>query len=135
MPLASSPQRPYPLLLHLRPDKLQLGFAMIQREVLVESTQHLTEVSLLVSALPVVVFLEPLVNTVEEFPTAFNRRNPDQRELPIVVSSAHMFESEKIEGLRFLLVLSHLPSCKPAKEDKPRFLFRQFQSELPHSFF
>jgi hypothetical protein len=71
MPLALPFDGVTPLLLHMVSDPFKLGYASIERKVLIESLELPREGALLIAPSPVSVTLQPCRRALQEIPTAF----------------------------------------------------------------
>ena len=89
-----------PLLLHVVFHPFELGHTSVERKVLVESFELRGEVPLLIAPSPMAVLLQPCVGTVQEFSTAFLRRNADDGEFALGIDPADVFEAQKLERYR-----------------------------------
>ena len=87
-----------PLLFHVVLDAFKLWHASVERKVLVESFELCREVSLLIASVPVAVSLQPFGGALQEFPTAFLRRNADNREFPLRVDPTDVLEAQELKG-------------------------------------
>jgi hypothetical protein len=56
------------------------------------------EVSLLIAAAPVAVALQPVGGALQKFPTAFLRRNADDRAFPARVDPTDVLEAQELTG-------------------------------------
>src|SRR5438093_508237 len=85
--LAASAQDSNPLQLHLAPDGVEFWLAVMQSEVLVETTEHRRQLTLLVPPLPVPVPRKPLLGACQKLATALQAREADDRERAAAVRS------------------------------------------------
>ncbi len=72
----------YPLPLYLLPYPAELALAMMQPKVLVEATQHLRQMSLLLPPSPVSMCHDPIPCAGEELPTTLGTGYTNQSEAP-----------------------------------------------------
>jgi hypothetical protein len=130
MALALLAQRAPPLQLDFTAYPVQLLLAVMWPEVLVEASKHLPQVTLLIAPFPVHIPNQPLMGASKKLATALDAGEPDQRETSIAISSADMFEAEKLESFRPPVDACASLGGESAKEQQPSFLLGQFQLNL-----
>jgi len=127
VPLAASAQYTDPLQLNLVPYRVESPFAVVQSEVLKETTQHRRQLPLLVSSLPVPMVREPLLRARQKLATAFPAREANYRKFPAAVRSAYVRETQEIKRLGSLVVFRLSVSGEASEEKHPRFIIGQCQ--------
>jgi len=130
MTLASASQGVNPLPLYFMQDPSELALAVVEPEVLIEAAQHHRQMTLLLTAFPVHVPLEPVVGASQKFPAALHARDSDHCELAAPIHPANVFEAKKLERLRLLTELRAPIGGETAKEHEPSLLLGHFQVEL-----
>src|SRR4030081_1553976 len=70
---------------------------------------------------------QPLMGASKELATAVDAGEPDQGETSTAISSADMFEAEKLESFRSPVDACASLGGESAKEQQPSFLLGQFQ--------
>ena len=117
-----------PLTLYLVPYPAELALTVMQREVLIEATQHLRQMQLLLPSSPMTVLHNPLVCASQELPTTLRAGSPDESETPRPIHPGNMFEAQKLESLRPSLSVSLSRDCREAPEEyAPSLLLGQLQ--------
>src|SRR5215470_61282 len=134
MSLAASAQYSDPLQLYLAPNHVEFRLAVVQPEILIETTQHHRQVTLLIPPLPVPMSREPLLGARQKLSTALLARETDHRELAAVSDSTYMLETQKVKRAGSLVVCCFSYCSEASEEQQPCFLVGQFQVESRESF-
>jgi hypothetical protein len=104
MSLAASAQYSDPLQLNLAPNHVEFRLAVVQPEILIETTQHHGQLTLLIPPLPVPMSREPLLGARQKLSTALLARETDHSELAAVSDSTYMLETQKVNRAGSLVV-------------------------------
>src|SRR5262249_55556652 len=134
MSLAASAQYSDPLQLYLAPNHVEFRLAVVQPEILIETTQHHGQLTLLIPPLPVPMSREPLLGARQKLSTALLARETDHRELAAVSDSTYMRETQKVKRAGSLVVRCFGCCSEASEEQQPCFLVGQFQVESRESF-
>ena len=116
------------------PHPHELALTVVQPEVLIEATQHLCQMLLLLPAPPVATMHDPFPCAREELPATLGAGNANQSESPGPIHPTDMLEAQKLESLRSSLSIAQPCDGREApKEYAPSLLLGQLQSELRKS--